>query len=241
MTSERVVLCEVSDHIATLTLNRPEALNAQNTQLFNDLIYYLRELDEDDDVRVIILTGAGRAFSAGADLKERQGMTLAEVFRQRRNVAMYFYHTMYYLVRKPVLCAVNGDAMGGGTEMTLACDLRYASEKARFGMKEIKWAFIVAAGGLQRMAAVAGLANAKELALTGRTIDAYEAERIGLVQKVFPHEKLMEGVREIALEIAENPPLAVIQTKRALDVGANQWMAIEFDKDASTAGFYTED
>ena len=205
--------------IATITLNRPDRMNAINFELLLALRGALEELYVDTEVRAVIVTGAGeKAFSAGADLKERAGMTPLQVRRFIKTIR----DTMSELenLPKPVIAAVNGIALGGGTELALACDIRIASETATMGLTETTLAIIPGAGGTQRLPRLVGKGRAKELIFTGRRVEAAEALAIGLVEEVVPASELLERARALATRIVENTgPIAVTQAKFAIDRG----------------------
>jgi enoyl-CoA hydratase len=202
------------DGVALVTIDRPAALNAFNRETLSELRDRLRELANDTTVRVLVLTGAGdRAFAVGADIKE---MTEMSVFEAHTWGSLgHECGRLLESMPKPTLAAVNGFALGGGCELALACDIRYASEQATFGQPEINLAVIPGWGGTQRLARAVGPALAKDLILTGRSIDAAEALRIGLVSAVYPHGQLLEGVLETASSLAKKSPLALSAAKDA--------------------------
>ncbi len=213
------VLKEKRDFVLLLTLNRPEVMNALNLQTLLELRSALEEVWFSRDVRVLIITGAGeKAFCAGADLKERERMSEIEVKNYIKTIRDTF--TMIEDIPKPVICAINGYAFGGGLEMALACDIRIAADTAKMGLTETSLAIIPGAGGTQRLPRVVGKAKAKELIFTARRIDAQEAYRIGLVNEVVPRERLLDRAFEIASEIAQNGPLAVEAAKFAINRGS---------------------
>ena len=213
------VLKEKRDFVLLLTLNRPEVMNALNLQTLLELRSTLEEVWFSRDVRVLIITGAGeKAFCAGADLKERERMSEIEVKNYIKTIRDTF--TMIEDIPKPVICAINGYAFGGGLEMALACDIRIAADTAKMGLTETSLAIIPGAGGTQRLPRVVGKAKAKELIFTARRIDAQEAYRIGLVNEVVPRERLLDRAFEIASEIAQNGPLAVEAAKFAINRGS---------------------
>jgi enoyl-CoA hydratase/carnithine racemase len=235
------VLLSKKDHTALVTLNRPEAMNTMSSSLCFRLRETLEELDQDDDTWVIIITGSGeRAFCAGIDLKERKFLDKRGTEELRRKAIFPLLRTLDRMT-KPMIAAVNGVALGGGCEIALDCDLRIAAENATFGQTEIRWGIIASGGACQRMPRIVGMGRAKELLLTGRVIDAREAERIGLVNRVVPLDRLLEAANELAEEIKANAPVAVRQTKRCIDVGANLEMALAFDAEASWYCYQTED
>ncbi len=221
MQEEKVLLRELSDDgILTLTLNRPEALNAFSRTLLDALAEAIEEIYFDGVVRVVVLTGAtGRkpSFSTGADLKERATMSEEEVRRFILKIRNTF--TAVENLNKPVIAAVNGFAFGGGLELALACDIRIAAEGAVMGLTETSLAIIPGGGGTQRLPRIVGVARAKEMILTARRISAAEALEIGLVTQVVPDEELLPAAREIAGRIAANGPIAVQQAKFAINKG----------------------
>jgi len=212
------VIYEKSEGIATITLNRPEAMNSFSTELINEVIHCLEDAGKDDATRVIILTGAGeKAFSAGADIKAMIGMNALKARELSRNG--YRICKTIEKLEKPVIAAINGFALGGGCEISLACDFRIASEKARMGQTEINIGLIPGWGGTQRLARLVGKAKAKELVYTGKIIDAKTAEQIGLVSMVVPAEQLMAAARQFAQELAGKAPVALKVAKALIDNG----------------------
>ena len=212
------VLTTRHGHVALLTLNRPEAMNACDRALLAALRESLDALRFDPEVRAIVVTGAGeKAFCAGADLKERAGMTPLEV--KRFIVTIRDTFSMLETMGKPVIAAINGVALGGGTELALACDIRIASERATLGLTETGLGIIPGAGGTQRLPRLVGKGKAKELIFTARRVDAAEAREIGLVEQVVPAEALREAALAMGARIAENGPLAVEQAKYAINAG----------------------
>jgi enoyl-CoA hydratase len=208
MSEQSLVHVSREDRIATVTIQRPEKLNALNPQVIDELGMAFSELQSDDEVRVVILTGAGdKAFVAGADigvLAEMNPLSGVEVSRQGQVV----FREIETFPR-PVIAAVGGYALGGGCELALACHLRIASENARFGLPEVGLGIIPGYGGTIRLARLVGLGKALELTLTGGQVGAEEAERLGLVNAVVPQEALLERAREMAGRIARNGPVAV--------------------------------
>ena len=200
--------------IVLVTIDRPDALNALNRETLSELRDRLRELANDTAARVLVLTGAGdRAFAAGADIKEMAEMNVLE--GHTWGSLGHECGRLLESMPKPTLAAVNGLALGGGCELALACDIRYASEQATFGQPEINLAVIPGWGGTQRLARAVGPALAKDLIMTGRTIDATEALRIGLVSALYPHAELLERVFETAGSLAKKSPLALSAAKDA--------------------------
>lgn len=223
-----VLQYELADHIATITLDRPEVKNALNRELYARLEQAFVDAHRDPDVRCVILTGAGTAFCSGDDVKE---IMLAPAgaspdaetpaTRQREPMPRPTPAAMAVLnCDKPVIAAVNGAAVGWGMDLTLFCDIRIASERARFGELFIKRGLVSDIGGLWRLPQIVGPSKAAELLFTGDLIDAPEAERIGLVSRVVPEDQLMAAARELAAKIAANPPIAMRFMKHGLRMSA---------------------
>lgn len=213
-----LVKVELTEGVATVTFNRPDAANALSVEMLEQFIDALYALKFDPECRVIILTAAGeKAFCAGADLIQRGQMDLPQT-RQHINLIRTAVNELDAMPQ-PVIAAVNGVAFGGGTELTLAADIRVAAENAKFGLTETALAIIPGAGGTQRLPRLIGVAKAKELILTARRIDATEAERIGLVNYVVPAGDLLTKAQDIAREITKNGPLAIRQAKAAINKG----------------------
>ena len=215
----QAILFERKEGIAYVTLNRPEVLNARNRRMREDLIHAVTAIRADPEVRVVILTGAGeRSFSAGRDLKEAAQEKVGVV--AARQAKMEISDTeMIARLNKPVIAAINGFALGGGCELALACDIRVAVEGAKVGLPEVSRGMIPGSGGTQRLSRVVGLGKALELILTGSVIDAEEACRIGLVNKVVPRDGLMAAAEEYARAIAAKAPVAVVFAKEAVREG----------------------
>jgi len=235
------ILCQVKEGIAVVTMNRPESANALSRSLMIGLRETLNKLEMDDSIKVIILTGSGeKAFCAGIDIKEREKMTQEEVLRSRSLHVMPLFRDIEEMT-KPLIASVNGPALGGGAELALACDIRIASENASFGLIEIRWGIIPPCGSCHRLPRIVGSGKAKELILTGRIIDAKEAERIGIYNQVVPYGKLFDTTQKLAEEINKNSLVAVRQAKRAMNVGANLHMAMAFDYEASKECYFVRD
>ena len=227
--------------VAVLTLDRPDALNALDRELLAALRERLRELADDASTRVVVLTGAGRAFAAGADIKEMAEMTVL----QAREWSDFGQECCRLLetMRKPTIAAVNGFALGGGCELALACDLRYASETARLGQPEVNIGVIPGWGGTQRLARATTEGFAKELVLTGRMVEAPEALERGLVNAVYPAEELLERALAVARDLAGKSPVALAYAKEALNRALQGELGEELGHEALlfAALFGTED
>jgi enoyl-CoA hydratase len=212
----KTLIYEKKENIGLLTINRPEKLNAISNELISELKKLLDEIENDGELRALILTGAGdKAFVAGADIKElvdRDARLGRRVSKERQEVFSRIEN-----LPVPVIAAVNGYALGGGLELALACSIRICSEKAQFGAPEVKLGIIPGDGGTQRLPRLVGLGRAMEMILTGDFIDAQEAYRIGLVNKVLPQKELMKKAMELAKKIASRPPLAVRFAKEAVN------------------------
>ena len=212
------ILTEKKNSVLIVTLNRPRYMNALNIETLKEGRKILTDIYFDPDIRVVIITGSGdKAFCAGADLKERETMSEVKV----RHYIKTIKDTLVDIenLSKPVICAINGLARGGGTELALACDIRIAAPHASLGLTEVTLGIIPAGGGTQRLPRLVGIGKAKELILTGRKVSAQEALRIGLVNQVALEDKLMENAMEMAEDIAKNAPFAVQQAKFAINRG----------------------
>ena len=241
--SEEEVLYDVSDGVATITINRPQKYNALNTAVVGRMRDLFRQAEEDDNVRAAILTGAGeKAFAAGADITEFQGKdskTVRPLAENGQELCKYIES-----MSKPVIAAVNGFSLGGGCEIAMACDFRYCSANARFGQPEINLGIIPGFGGTVRLPRLLGLGIAKELVYTGDHIKADEAHRIGLVNKVFDTvEELRTGTIEAAKKLVKKPGVAIKLAKQSLN---RAWTIplkenLEFEVDVFCKTFDTED
>ncbi len=240
--SEEVVLYEVKNRIGYVTLNRPQNMNSQNMAVRESLVKIFQKIGQDPKVWVAIVTGAGdRAFSAGADITEfTQERSPIETLQTRLS---YDYRHVMVHQEKPIIAAVNGYALGGGLELALACDIIIASEKASFGLPEVTVGVMPGGGGTQRLPRLVGRLKATEMILTGERIDAREAYRIGLVNRVVPADKLMEAAEEMAGKIIARSPWAVRIARQSILRGAEMHIdeAIQVDQYLSTLIFTTED
>ncbi|MEC9325270.1 MAG: enoyl-CoA hydratase [Actinomycetota bacterium] len=213
MTSFETILVTRTDRVATITLNRPKALNALNTQVMNEVTGAAAELDADPGVGAIILTGNEKAFAAGADIKEMAELSFADVF------AADFFAAWgrFAATRTPTIAAVAGYALGGGCELAMMCDILIAADTAKFGQPEIKLGVLPGMGGSQRLTRAIGKAKAMDLILTGRNMDAEEAERAGLVSRVVPADALLDETNKVAATIAGMSLSAARMAKEAVD------------------------
>jgi enoyl-CoA hydratase len=234
------VTLETKGSIGVLTMNRPEALNALNEQVLRDLAA-LDQAAAQEDLLVLILTGAGRSFVAGADIAQMKDLSPMEA----KKFGLYGNGVFLKLENfpKPVIAAVNGFALGGGCELAMSCDIRVASEKAKFGQPEVGLGITPGFGGTQRLARIVGASNAMELILTAKTISAAQAQEMGLVSHVYPPEELMDKAMELAQAIAANAQVAVRESKAAIRRGLQTDMATgtAFEAEAFALCFSTED
>jgi enoyl-CoA hydratase len=208
------LLVETDGAVGVITLNRPDALNALNSKLCGELVTALDAFGKDASVGCVILTGAGRAFAAGADIKEMSPQSYMDVYKGDMFGA--FEHALSSF-RKPLIAAVNGFALGGGCEVAMLCDFILASEAAKFGQPEINLGVMPGIGGTQRLTRFVGKSKAMEMCLTGRMMDAAEAERAGLVSRVLPADKLMEEAKAVASKIAGMSRPIAMMTKESVN------------------------
>ncbi len=208
------IIVEVEDHVALITLNRPDALNALNDQLLGEVVKALDEAQKNDKVRCIVLTGSEKAFAAGADIKMMSQMGFVEAFGsdifgpEAEGITR---------IRKPIIAAVSGYALGGGCELAMMCDFIICSDTAKFGQPEINLGVMAGMGGSQRLTRFIGKAKSMDMNLTGRFMDADEAERAGLVSRVVPAKKLMEETMSAANKIAEKSMISVMAVKESVN------------------------
>ncbi|MDB7861604.1 Probable enoyl-CoA hydratase echA8 [uncultured Clostridium sp.] len=231
---------EINDGIAVLTLNRPEVRNALDYVTWDEIRAGMRELRFNDDAHVIILTGAGgKAFASGADIKALNARTVSEQMNSEVNDILYEI-TMH---KKPVIAAVDGYALGGGCELAMACDIRIATKKSKFGQPEVNLGIIPGGGGTQRLQRLVGIGKAKELIFTGDIISAEEAERIGLIEKVVEDGAVLEAAIEMAKKIKAKGPVAITLAKQAINVGANTdlYSGLCFERYSQAIAFSTAD
>lgn len=239
MTDYNTIEFITEGRIAIVTLNRPDNLNALNAEVMAEVVDVFSAIDRDKSIAVSILTGAGRAFAAGADIKEMQSQSFADMY-----VDDYFAGwDRFAACRKPVIAAVNGFALGGGCELAMMCDLILASSKAKFGQPEVKLGVTPGMGGSVRLTKAIGKAKAMDLILTGRMIDAEEADRIGLVSRIVEHDDLMTVARQAADEIAGFSIPSIMAAKemvgRALELPTTE--GVKFERRLFQGLFGTED
>jgi len=228
-------LYEKSDGIATITINRPEVLNALNEETISEILLRLEDAKKDKTIRVVVITGAGdRAFSAGADIKMIKDMDSSKA----RDVSRVGQRVCDEIEKlgKPVIAAINGYALGGGLELAMACDIRIASENARLGQSEIMRGLIPGWGGTQRLPRFVGKGVAKEMIFTGKMIDAKTAERLGLVNAVVPPDQLKSVVGELAKEIADKPPISIKLAKELINSSLETSLKVGEAREAEAFG-----
>lgn len=239
MSSYETLLVETRGPVTLVTLNRPQALNALNSQVLSELLDASRAFDADASQGCMVITGSEKAFAAGADIKEMQAQGFADMYGHD----FFAGWDQFTRTRKPILAAVAGYALGGGCELAMMCDLILAADTAKFGQPEIKLAVSPGMGGSQRLTRAVGKAKAMEMCLTGRMMDAAEAERAGLVSRVIPAAELVEEAVKTATAIAGMAPLAVLANKEmvnaAFETGLQQ--GVQFERRLFHGLFGTED
>ncbi len=232
---------EAKGSIGYVTINRPETLNALNKTVLEELFDVFSSISDDENIRAVILTGEGRSFVAGADIGQMSTLTVAE----GRAFGAYGHKVMNLIenMEKPVIAAVNGFALGGGCELAMACDFRIASSKAKFGQPEVGLGITPGFGGTQRLSKLVGKGMAKLLILTAETINAEEALRIGLVEKVVEPDALIPACEEIAAKIASKAPIAVAMAKTCINKGyhLDMFSGCALEAEAFGGCFGTED
>ncbi|MGQ9647243.1 MAG: enoyl-CoA hydratase-related protein [Thermodesulfobacteriota bacterium] len=236
------ILLSFEGELGVLTINRPKALNALNMETLQEIQMGMQEVKNNHACKVLILTGTGdKAFVAGADITEMRGMNSMEAL----NFSKLGHMTLKMIqdLDRPVIAAVNGYALGGGTEIALACDFIYASESARFGLPEVTLGIFPGFGGTQRLPRLIGKGKAKELIYTGKMVTAQEAYQLGIVNRVFPQASLMEETRKTASQIAGNGTVGIRLAKMVIDAGFNMDLteACSLESYAFSFGFTTED
>ena len=238
----KTVLLEVKNGIGYITINRPEALNALSSQVLADLNEVLDQVEKSEEIRVVIVTGAGeKAFVAGADIKEMDLMSPIQAFEYMTFANDTF--TRLSELRKPTIAVINGYALGGGMELALSTDIRIGFEKTVVGFPEVGLGIIPGFAGTQRMSRLIGTSRAKELIFTARTVKGQEAYDLGILNKLVPAEELLSSAEELAAAIMKNAPLAVEKAKHVIQVGAELPLknAIRLETEAEALLFSTED
>ena len=236
----KTLIVEVEDHVSLIKLNRPDALNALNSELVSELGEALHEADQNDKVRVVVITGSEKAFAAGADIKEMSEKSFVDVANEDMFGAI---SEDFKRIRKPVIAAVSGYALGGGCELAMMCDFIIAGDNAKFGQPEVNLGVIPGIGGTQRLTRFIGKSKAMDMNLTGRFMDAEEAERSGLVSRVVPAKKLLEETIGVAQKIAEKSALATRSIKESVNRAyeTNLTEGLIFERRSFHALFSTED
>jgi len=238
--SYEMILVETRGPVGLITLNRPKALNALCDQLVTEMGQALDAFEADDAIGAIVITGSEKAFAAGADIKEMQGFSYMDVYKQNFITAKW---ERVAKCRKPVIAAVAGYALGGGCEMAMMCDFILAADNAKFGQPEITIGTIPGAGGTQRLTRFVGKSKAMEMCLTGRQMDAAEAERVGLVSRVVPVAELVEEAVKVATKIAGLSRPIVLMTKECVNTAYETTLAegVHFERRVFHSTFATED
>lgn len=238
--TQSIVLLEIRGPVGLITLNRPEALNALNTELMDALTAALRDCEGNGDVGCMVLTGMGRAFAAGADIKEMASKTYADAYTEDFITRNWEEATR---CRKPIIAAVNGLALGGGCELAMMCDFILCADTARFAQPEVLVGVMPGAGGTQRLSRSIGKSKAMEMCLTGRTMLADEAERCGLVSRIVPEGELIDEAIRVATRIAELSRPTIMMTKEALNRSFEVPLAegIRFERRLAHSTFALED
>jgi enoyl-CoA hydratase len=237
--SYETILKEIRGRVLLLTLNRPEALNALNAQTIDELNHALDEAERNADIGCVVLTGSSKAFAAGADIKEMAELTYPQIYLDD----LFSGSDKVAARRKPIIAAVAGFALGGGCELALMCDFILAADNARFGQPEIKLGVLPGMGGTQRLTRAVGKAKAMEMCLTGRMIDAVEAERAGLVSRIVPLDQLLDEAMKVAAAIAgKSLPVAMMvkeSVNRAFEVSLSE--GVRFERRVFHSAFASED
>ncbi len=234
------LIVDIADSVETITLNRPDALNALNGKLLGELCQALEEADANDKVRCIVITGSEKAFAAGADITEMAEQSFVDMYTRNYFAAET---TRFNNTRKPIIAAVSGYALGGGCELAMMCDFIIASDTAKFGQPEINLGVIAGIGGTQRLARYVGKSKAMDMNLTGRFMDAEEAERSGLVSRVVPANNLLKEAVKAAGKIAEKSLIATMAAKDAVNRAFETTLAegVNYERRLFQSLFATED
>ncbi len=232
---------EKKDGVGIVTITRPKSLNALNSELLDELYAVFSEIKEDNEVKTVVLTGEGRAFVAGADISEMVGLSTQEI----RKMALRGQEVMNLIedIDKVVIAAVNGFALGGGNELAMACDFRFASEKAKFGQPEVNLGILPFFGGTQRLPRIVGKGMAKYLICSAEMIDAQEALRIGLVEKVYAPEELVDAAIDFAKKIMTKSPIGVRMAINAVNKGMDMDRSngVAYEAEVAVNTFCSED
>ena len=242
LTDELIYSC--ADGVATLTFNRPDKLNACTTAMYDGISRVAQQVREDDEIKVLVLTGAGKGFCAGSDAKKRLAKRTKGKKSHKEVVEPIGYFSVpLYGLNKPLIAAINGACVGSGLSLALLCDIRISSEKAKFGALWVKRGLIPDVGATWLLPRIIGLDKALAMSFTGEIIDAHEAEQIGLVTEVVPHDMLMHTVNELALNIARGPSVAIELMKRGMSRGfSGDYLShLEFESYAQNICFQTKD
>jgi len=240
-TMGETVLLDRDTAVVTITVDQPEKRNAMDQDTREDLREAFRSVAMDDEIRSIVLRGAGEgSFIAGGDLESFAEFDLSDGLEYTSRYAQGLYNEIA-AVPKPTIAAIDGHALGGGTEIALACDLRLATPNARIGLPEINLGIFPAGGGTQRLVSEVGLGKAKELIYTGEILEAKEAERIGLVNNVCEHDEFESAIRSLANELADKPPIALQLAKESLNRAVDHEAGLDFERVAGALAFATED
>ncbi|MBT5072312.1 MAG: enoyl-CoA hydratase [Kordiimonadaceae bacterium] len=234
------ILVEKHESVGLITLNRPDALNAFNNEMMDELTVALKEFEKDDTIRAMVLTGSEKAFAAGADIKEMNTKTYMDVYKQEFVTSNWEEVTR---CRKPVIAAVSGYALGGGCELAMMCDFIIAAESAKFGQPEISIGVIPGAGGTQRLTRLVGKSKAMEMILTGRLMDADEAERCGLVSRIVEADQLLDEALKVAGKIAGFSMSATMIAKECVNVAYETTLneGVRFERRIFHSLFGTDD
>jgi enoyl-CoA hydratase/carnithine racemase len=241
MKSYNTISVEKREGIGYLTLNRPNVRNAFNQEMIDEIRDALRVIDQDEDISILIITGAGKAFQAGADIAELSVMKPLDILRWNEGIVRI--NAALEKLRQPVIAAINGAAMGGGLELAISCTLRVIAESAKMAVPEVKLGIIPGTGGTQRLPRLIGKGRAAELLLTGDVISAQEAYEMGLVNRVVSEGQTVKGAEELARKIMANGPVAVEMAKDALEIGKDLPLehAVQYSQKNCVTCFSTED
>ena len=241
MDSYQTIRIKKREEIGYLIFNRPNVLNSINQQMIDELLIALREIEADKDIRVLIITGAGKAFQVGADIGELRQMNPTDLLKWNEGIVRV--NATLEKIRQPVIAAINGAAMGGGLELALACTLRVAARSAKMGLPEVKLGIIPGSGGTQRLPRLIGKAKAAELLLTGKIVGAEEALEMGVLNYIAEDNKTVESAEALAASILPNAPIAIEMTKDAIETGKDLPLeqAVQYSQKNCAICFSTED